>query len=86
AGIAEPGLDGPLAPKTPLARPGFCAGENEARGLSGLPLRARSTEIIRYISRATHGRLPIIGVGGIDCPEAAAEKLDAGAPAWYWWR
>jgi len=52
---------------------------NEAGGLSGLPLRARSTEIIRYIARATHGRLPIIGVGGIDGAESAAEKLDAGA-------
>lgn len=77
--IAEHGLDGIIATNTTLARPGFFAGVNEAGGLSGLPLRARSTEIIRYISRATHGRLPIIGVGGIDCPEAAAEKLDAGA-------
>ena len=77
--IAEHGLDGIIATNTTLARPGFFSSVNEPGGLSGLPLRARSTEIIRYISRSTHGRLPIIGVGGIDCPEAAAEKLDAGA-------
>jgi dihydroorotate dehydrogenase len=77
--IAEHGFDGIIATNTTLARPGFFAGVNEAGGLSGAPLRERSTEIVRYISRATHGRLPIIGVGGIDGPRAAAEKLDAGA-------
>lgn len=77
--IAEHRLDGVIATNTTLARPGVFAGVNEAGGLSGRPLRARSTEIIRYIARATHGRLPIIGVGGIDGAESAAEKLDAGA-------
>lgn len=77
--IAEHALDGIIATNTTLARPGFFAGVNEAGGLSGAPLRTRSTEIVRYISRATHGRLPIIGVGGIDGARAAAEKLDAGA-------
>ena len=38
---------------------------NEAGGFSCAPLRRRSTEIIGYIARATGGRLPIIGVGGI---------------------
>ena len=77
--IAEHQLDGVIATNTTLARPGFFAGVNEAGGLSGAPLRERSTEIVRYIARATHGRLPIIGVGGIDGARAAAEKLDAGA-------
>jgi dihydroorotate dehydrogenase len=77
--IAEQGLDGIIATNTTLARPGFFAGVNEAGGLSGAPLRRRSTEIIGYISRATFGRLPIIGVGGIVDVESAAEKLDAGA-------
>lgn len=45
-------------------------------GLSGAPLRSRATEIIRYIVAAG---LPVIGVGGIDSPAAAREKLDAGA-------
>jgi dihydroorotate dehydrogenase len=77
--IAEYGLDGIIATNTTLARPGFFAGVNEAGGLSGAPLRRRSTEIVRYIARATAGRLPIIGVGGIGDVEAGAEKLDAGA-------
>ena len=51
----------------------------EAGGLSGRPLRARSTEIIHFVARATGGRLPIIGVGGITDSRGAAEKLDAGA-------
>ncbi|MES1167987.1 MAG: dihydroorotate dehydrogenase (quinone), partial [Oleiharenicola lentus] len=77
--IAELGLDGIIATNTTLARPGFFATVNEAGGLSGAPVRRRSTEIINYISRATNGRLPIIGVGGIMDEAAAGEKLDAGA-------
>ena len=79
ATIAEFGLDGIIATNTTLARPGAFVAVGEAGGLSGAPLRRRSTEIINYIARATAGRLPIIGVGGIMDPEAAGEKLDAGA-------
>ncbi len=77
--IAEYRLDGIIATNTTLARPGFFATVGEAGGLSGAPLRRRATEIINFISRATNGRLPIIGVGGIVDVESAAEKLDAGA-------
>ena len=77
--IADLGLDGIIATNTTLARPGTFADVNEAGGLSGAPLRKRSTEIINYISRSTGGRLPIIGVGGISDEECAGEKLDAGA-------
>jgi len=77
--IEEYRLDGIIATNTTLARPGVFATVNEAGGLSGAPLRARSTEFVRYISRATQGRLPIIGVGGIVDEESAAEKIDAGA-------
>ena len=77
--IAELGLDGIIATNTTLARPGALAAVNEAGGLSGAPVRRRSTEIINYIARATNGRLPIIGVGGIMDEAAAGEKLDAGA-------
>lgn len=77
--IADLALDGIIATNTTLARPGSFATVNEAGGLSGKPLRRRATEIINYISRATGGRLPIIGVGGIYDEESAAEKLDAGA-------
>jgi dihydroorotate dehydrogenase len=77
--IAELGLDGIIATNTTLARPGFFTSVNEAGGLSGVPLRQRATQIINYISRATNGRLPIIGVGGISDGKSAGEKLDAGA-------
>ena len=77
--IDQYGLDGLIATNTTLARPGIFSEIKEAGGLSGRPLRQRSTEIINYISRATEGRLPIIGVGGIDDAVSAAEKLDAGA-------
>jgi dihydroorotate dehydrogenase len=77
--IADLRLDGIIATNTTLARPGTLAAVTEAGGLSGAPVRRRSTEIINYISRATSGRLPIIGVGGIMDEAAAGEKLDAGA-------
>ncbi len=77
--ILEFGLDGVVATNTTLARPGPFAAVNEAGGLSGRPLHARSTEIIAYIARATNGRLPIIGSGGITDFASAGEKLDAGA-------
>lgn len=51
----------------------------ETGGLSGKPLRARSTEIVRHISRQTNGKLPIIGVGGIFSADDAWEKITAGA-------
>ena len=77
--IAQFGLDGVIATNTTLARPGYFSAVSEAGGLSGAPVRRRSTEIVAYISRATAGKLPIIGVGGITDVVGAAEKLDAGA-------
>jgi dihydroorotate dehydrogenase len=52
---------------------------NEAGGISGKPVRARSTEIIRHIYRQTQGQLPIVGVGGIFSAADAWEKIAAGA-------
>ena len=51
----------------------------EAGGISGKPVRERSTEVIRFIYRETNGKLPIIGVGGIFTAEDAWEKITAGA-------
>ncbi|MEK7675608.1 MAG: quinone-dependent dihydroorotate dehydrogenase [Verrucomicrobiota bacterium] len=51
----------------------------EAGGLSGKPLRARSTEVVRHLFRQTEGQLPIIGVGGIFSAADAWEKITAGA-------
>ena len=77
--LLELGYDGIIATNTTIALPdGFTS--NEMGGLSGGAfIRQRSNEVINYIHRATLGRLPIIGVGGIDSPEAAGEKMDAGA-------
>ena len=51
----------------------------EAGGISGAPVRQRSTEVIRYIYQKTNGQLPIIGVGGIFTADDAWEKITAGA-------
>lgn len=51
----------------------------EAGGLSGRPLRSRSTEVVRHLYRQTRGALPIIGVGGIFNADDAWEKIAAGA-------
>jgi dihydroorotate dehydrogenase len=77
-------LSGIVATNTTITRPD-ATDENlrrvyaEAGGLSGRPLRARSTEIIRHIYKQTKGRLPIIGVGGILNADDAWEKIQAGA-------
>ena len=52
---------------------------SESGGLSGKPLRARSTEIVRHLFKQTRGSLPIIGVGGIFSADDAWEKIGAGA-------
>jgi dihydroorotate dehydrogenase len=51
----------------------------EAGGISGQPLKTRSTEVVRLIYQATSGNLPIIGVGGIFTADDAWEKITAGA-------
>ncbi|MUH01358.1 quinone-dependent dihydroorotate dehydrogenase [Scytonema sp. UIC 10036] len=53
--------------------------QDEAGGISGAPLKERSTEIIRFIWQQTAGQIPIIGVGGIFTAEDAWEKITAGA-------
>lgn len=52
---------------------------SQTGGLSGRPLQLASTEIIRRLSHELQGKLPIIGVGGIDSLIAAREKIAAGA-------
>jgi dihydroorotate dehydrogenase len=77
-------LSGIIATNTTLARPpASCTRSRrafaEAGGLSGAPLRERSTEVIRHIYKQTRGLLPIIGVGGIFNAADAWEKIAAGA-------
>lgn len=52
---------------------------NETGGLSGKPVRERSTEVIRFLAEKSNKAFPIIGVGGIHSAKDAKEKLDAGA-------
>lgn len=80
----EMGLSGIVATNTTITRPeaGSADGRRlmaETGGLSGAPLRARSTEVIRHLHRQSQGRLPIVGVGGIFTAEDAWEKITAGA-------
>jgi dihydroorotate dehydrogenase len=53
--------------------------DQEPGGLSGAPLRQRSTDVIRFIYQQTQGKLPIIGVGGVFTAADAWEKITAGA-------
>lgn len=77
-------LDGLVAANTTLSREQLQTPNQKlkaigAGGLSGLPLKQRSTEIVRYIHQKTNGRIPIIASGGIFTGADAREKLDAGA-------
>jgi dihydroorotate dehydrogenase len=74
-------VDGVIATNTTIARDAVngLAHAEEAGGLSGRPLRARATEVIRLLAKALDGALPIIGVGGILSGADAKEKVDAGA-------
>jgi dihydroorotate dehydrogenase len=82
--VAPRNIAGIVATNTTISRPqtGDLAAKKiyvETGGLSGKPLRARSTEIIRHLHKQTKGRLPIIGVGGIFDADDAWEKIAAGA-------
>ena len=74
-------IDGVIATNTTLERAAVMGQQyaEEAGGLSGPPVRMRSTEVVSELKRLTQGKLPIIGVGGIDDAQSAKEKFDAGA-------
>lgn len=74
------GIAGVIATNTTIGREGLQdANKEETGGLSGKPLSARATEVIRFLSEKSGKAFPIIGVGGIHSPEDALEKLEAGA-------
>jgi len=77
----ETGIDGLIATNTTIARPPQLTGfqRGESGGLSGRPLMAPSTGVLADMYRLTGGKLPIIGVGGIDSAETAYAKIRAGA-------
>ncbi|MGB8516340.1 MAG: dihydroorotate dehydrogenase (quinone), partial [Gallionella sp.] len=74
-------IDGVIATNTTLARDAVShlPHGNETGGLSGAPVRDKSTAVIRALAAELQGALPIIGVGGILCGADAAEKIQAGA-------
>ncbi len=78
--VNETKIAGVIATNTTISREGLKS-ENkvETGGLSGKPLKDRSTEVIRFLSEKSNKSFPIIGVGGIHSAQDALEKLDAGA-------
>jgi dihydroorotate dehydrogenase len=80
--VKASGIAGVIATNTTIAREGLRSESKltqESGGLSGKPVRARSTEVIRYLAQKSERAFPIIGIGGIQTAEDAKEKLDAGA-------
>ncbi|MCL4153314.1 UNVERIFIED_CONTAM: hypothetical protein GTU68_004927 [Idotea baltica] len=81
-------IDGIIASNTTIERNNLKSHAillEEAGGLSGMPLKNRSTEVIRFLSEKSNKSFPIIGVGGIHSAEDALEKLDAGADLIQLW-
>ena len=82
--VQDSRIDGVIATNTTIDRSMLTHRSKEGRcngngGLSGKPVKARSTEVIRYLSEKSNQAFPIIGVGGIHSAEDAIEKLEAGA-------
>ncbi len=78
--VKETEISGVIATNTTLSRENLTSvNQKESGGLSGKPLKERSTEVIRFLYEKSEGAFPIIGVGGIHCAADALEKLAAGA-------
>jgi dihydroorotate dehydrogenase len=82
--VAEVKIEGIIAANTTIDRSMLTTEKSKvdaigAGGLSGKPVRARSTEVIAYLHQKSNGAFPIIGVGGIYTAEDAIEKMKAGA-------
>ncbi|HQQ93463.1 MAG TPA: quinone-dependent dihydroorotate dehydrogenase [Bacteroidia bacterium] len=82
--VKNTGLAGVIATNTTISRSGLKTPLRELQslgegGLSGKPLRNRSTEVIRYLKQHSANAFPVIGVGGIHSAEDALEKIEAGA-------
>ncbi len=82
--VQDSGIAGLIATNTTISRENLKESENRIKeiangGLSGAPVRKRSTEVIQYLSEKSNGSIPIVAVGGIFTAADAQEKLDAGA-------
>lgn len=80
----ETNIDGIVATNTTISREGLLTSQETIEkigpgGLSGIPIRDRSTEVIRYISEKSGGKIAIIGVGGIFSRKDAEQKFASGA-------
>ncbi len=82
--VALTNIEGVIASNTSINREGLKASEEMLAnigngGLSGKPIKDRSTKVIKYLSEKSNKAFPIIGVGGIHSAEDALEKINAGA-------
>jgi len=81
AGVIAHGFDGVVATNTTADHTSVadCRHGDEAGGLSGAPLAERATAVLRQLTHALDGRVPVVGVGGISCGDDARAKQEAGA-------
>lgn len=78
--VKETKIDGIIATNTTTSRENLISPyQDEKGGLSGKPLKERSTEVIRFLAKHSNKAFPIIGVGGIHSAKDALEKIEAGA-------
>ena len=82
--VADTKIDGVIASNTSVDRNGLKASDERLKeigngGLSGQPIKDKSTKVIKYLSDNSNKAFPIIGVGGIHSEKDALEKIDAGA-------
>lgn len=78
--VQETKIDGVIATNTTISRDGLTSeNKTEIGGMSGKPLKERSTEVIKFLSEKSNKAFPIVGVGGIHSAEDALEKIKAGA-------
>jgi len=75
------GVDGIVVSNTTIDRPDTLRSEHRAEGggLSGEPVRAKSTDVLRKAYALTRGRIPLVGVGGVSSGQHAYDKIRAGA-------
>jgi dihydroorotate dehydrogenase len=82
--VADVNIEGVIATNTTIDRSSLATSEERVKaigsgGLSGKPVRKKSTEVRAYLHEKSNGAFPIIGVGGIYTAEDAIEKMKAGA-------
>lgn len=82
--VSETKIDGVIASNTSVSRENLKTAKEKLQqigngGVSGQPIKEKSTEVIRYLSEKSNRAFPIIGVGGIHSEQDALDKINAGA-------